>query len=209
MNKKEVLTTLGASLLVISAFTLPQVFASGNGNSDSSLKNKPNFNSANREAIEEAITNNDYASWKSSVGDNNPFTGKITEDNFSRFAEAHRLMIQAKTIMEEMGLEGRMGMDMNMGERGGHGMNQENLTALNNAFTNNDYTSWKSLVGDNNPMSEKITAENFSRFAEAHRLLSEGKMDKAKTIFNELGLDRGVGKGFGGGRMMKGSVSDK
>jgi len=200
MSKKEVLTTLGASFLVISAFTLSQVFA-GNNNQDNGQKNRPNFNPANQEAIEEAITNNDYTAWKELVGENNPLLDKITEANFSRFAEAHRLMIQARNIFGELGLEGHMGMGMNMGPgKGGYGMNSENFSALQEAFQNNDYNTWKELVGDNNPMSDKITEANFSRFAEAHQLLSEGNKDEAQTIFDGLGLNRGMGKGFGGGR---------
>lgn len=43
---------------------------------------------------------------------------------------------------------------------------------------------------------EAVTAENFPRFAEAHRLMAEGNFEEAQIIMEDLGL-RGAGAGRG------------
>ncbi len=62
------------------------------------------------------------------------------------------------------------------------------------------YEAWvaavKEVRGEDCPMLEQITADNFDRFAEAHE-----HMQAAHAIFEELGIERGFGKkgmhGFG------------
>ena len=66
----------------------------------------------------------------------------------------------------------------------------ERHEAMTQAFENNDYESWKNLMGDN-PIAEKITAENFSKLAASHKLMQEGKFEEAKKIREELGLNFG------------------
>ncbi|MDD4333152.1 MAG: hypothetical protein PHT51_03500 [Patescibacteria group bacterium] len=73
-------------------------------------------------------------------------------------------------------------------------INSEKRDAEQKAFVNNDYDAWKALVGDN-PVTEKITKDNFAKFVEAHRLMSEGKFQEAKVIFDELGVNPGGGFG--------------
>jgi|GEM_PF-3596503 len=68
-------------------------------------------NFANRAAVEQAITNNDYAAWKIAMGDN-PITEKITADNFSKLVKMYNLMDEAKQIREELGLNAGPGGKM-------------------------------------------------------------------------------------------------
>jgi len=69
------------------------------------------------EAVQEALDNGDYNAWKEAVGENCPMLEKINEGNFSRLVEAHELRQEAKSIMEELGVE-----KDNFGQgRGGHG----------------------------------------------------------------------------------------
>lgn len=67
------------------------------------------------------------------------------------------------------------------------------------AFENNDYQAWKSLMDDRGRVIEVINQDNFSKFAEAHRLASEGKFEEARTLREELGLRNGSGERRGSG----------
>lgn len=69
---------------------------------------------------------------------------------------------------------------------------------METAIEAGDYEAWKALQPENSPMLETITAENFARFAEMHRLLEE-----AGAIAEELGLPGHHGFGMGNGLMMK------
>lgn len=60
---------------------------------------------AKRTAIDSAIEINDYDAWAKAIGENAPILEKINKDNFSKFAEAHNLMNQARDIMKELGVE--------------------------------------------------------------------------------------------------------
>ncbi|MEA3398461.1 MAG: hypothetical protein U9R06_01825 [Patescibacteria group bacterium] len=60
---------------------------------------------ANREAVQAAIEAGDYNAFASAIGENSPFAGKITPENFDRFIEAHESMEKGRSIMEELGIE--------------------------------------------------------------------------------------------------------
>jgi len=178
------LLSAGGSVLAASKFN-PKQAPPGGGRQDN-----------NRIAINQTFDNGDYTAWKNLMGDN-PITEKITADNFARFAEAHKLMEagktdEAKAIMDELGLTG---IGMGRGGFNHGGCNQENHQAIMDAITNGDYTAWKNLMGDN-PITEKITADNFAKFAEAHKLMLAGQTDEAQKIMTELGLDHGFGMGM-------------
>lgn len=72
----------------------------------------------------------------------------------------------------------------------------ENRGAMDQALESGDYETWKEF-GGNGRIADIITADNFDRFVEAHRLAKSGDMDGAKTIFDELGISTPEGKGFG------------
>jgi len=80
---------------------------------------------------------------------------------------------------------------------------QAEKTAIEQAFTNNDYTAWKTLMeAKKNEMlkriedfSAKINEETFSKMSEMRKLISEGKTEEANAIRQELGE---IGFGFGG-----------
>lgn len=74
-------------------------------------------------AMTEAFENNDYNAWKELMDGKGRVTEVITEENFARFAEAHRLaqegnMEEARQIRQELGLQ-----NGNM-HRGGQGNGQ-------------------------------------------------------------------------------------
>jgi len=55
------------------------------------------------------------------------------------------------------------------------------------AVESNDYNAWKELVAGRR-VTEVINEENFSKFAEMHNLIKEGKYEEAGKIREELGL---------------------
>ncbi len=64
--------------------------------------------------------------------------------------------------------------------------------AIEAAINAGDYSAWVAAVGEDCPMLDKITADNFSKFVEAHRL-----RQAADQIMTELGIEK-MGRGFGG-----------
>lgn len=80
----------------------------------------------------------------------------------------------------------------------------ERHTIMTEAFVNNDYEAWSALMDGRGRVTHVITAENFSRFAEAHRLAQEGDFEGANQIRAELGLripnGERVGANYGKGQ---------
>ena len=86
--------------------------------------------------------------------------------------------------------------------RGDSGVQGPNYTperheAMTQAFENNDYNAWKELMSGKGRVTQVVTEENFSQFAEAHELAAEGKIDEAKQIRQELGLGLRDGSSHG------------
>ncbi len=91
--------------------------------------------SADKEAMQSAIENNDFSAWKTAMENRvtqkqqhlSDLSGKINEDTFNKMVTAHQLRQEGKTdearaIMEEMGFQqGRGGKGMGMGMGLGQG----------------------------------------------------------------------------------------
>lgn len=83
----------------------------------------------------------------------------------------------------------------------GPNYSMERHTAMEKAFENTDYSAWKNLMQNRGRVTQVITKENFEKFAEAHELMEDGKVEEAKKIRQELGLDLKNGSGKNGGGM--------
>jgi len=166
----------------------------------------------NQQAIMEAIENKDYTSWKKIMDEQNAKMAEfITEENFNKIAALHEAMQSGdkettQAIREELGapvmglgMFGIMGKGAHKGFDKDKGVTSEQQVEIQAAIESGDYEAWKTLMGDN-PVTEKITAENFSKLAESHKLMQEGKFEEAKQIREELGLNFGRG---GMGRFQK------
>jgi hypothetical protein len=73
-----------------------------------------------RAAIDVAIADNDYVTWKNLVNNTpqgNMLLEKITEDNFAKYAQMHEYLLQAAKIAEDLGLP-QPGDGMHRGIRG-------------------------------------------------------------------------------------------
>lgn len=90
-------------------------------------KRGPNYTPERHEAMQKAFESNDYAAWKAQMGGFGA-TRKVTKQNFVRFSEMRKLMLEGKTteanaIRAELGLgqgggQGR-GMNANRGQNQG------------------------------------------------------------------------------------------
>lgn len=77
----------------------------------------------------------------------------------------------------------------------------ERHEAMEKAFENNDYNSWKSLMNGRGRVTQVINEKNFSQFAKAHELAEQGKTAEANKIRQSLGLGLQNGQGYrSGGR---------
>lgn len=83
---------------------------------------------ARRAAMQTAVNSGNYNTWvtavKAQMGDKAPILSKVTADNFTQYAEAHKLMEQAREKLSAIGIDGGegMGMGAGMGRGRGHGM---------------------------------------------------------------------------------------
>jgi len=102
-------------------------------------------------AVQTALKNKDYNAWVTAVkaiDEDAPILAKITEDNFSKLTEANGYMEKARTIMEELGVQGEGMMGMGKGRGFGPGRhggncsgdctahNPDNTPATNNTQAN-------------------------------------------------------------------------
>jgi len=80
----------------------------------------------------------------------------------------------------------------------------ERHTAMEAAFAKKDFNAWKKLM-EGRGATQKVTAQNFAKFVEAHNLAEAGKTDAANKIRAELGLGlkNGTGMRQGMGRTVK------
>ena len=73
----------------------------------------------------------------------------------------------------------------------------ERHEAMAQAFENNDFGAWMEQMEGKGRVKDVINEGNFARFAEAHKLMLEGKTDEAAQIRAELGLGLKNGSGQG------------
>jgi len=86
----------------------------------------PYYTEERHEEMTKAFENNDYNAWKELMGGRGRVSQVINEENFPRFAEAHRLALEGKTeeatkIRQELGLGLQDGSGKGIG--GGFGRN--------------------------------------------------------------------------------------
>jgi hypothetical protein len=78
---------------------------------------------------------------------------------------------------------------------GAHNCSPERHQAMELAFENNDYNAWSALMQGRGRVTQVVNQENFAKFAEAHKLAEQGKLEEAHKIMQELGL--GIRNGSG------------
>ncbi len=119
MSNKNLIIGTSALVAVIlaGAFSVSQAYRG-----DYSQKG-PNYTPERHEAMTKAFKNNDYQAWKKLM-EQNQFQGRvmgvINEENFAKFAQMHRLMIESKykeanQIRAELGLQNQDGKGIGAG----------------------------------------------------------------------------------------------
>lgn len=96
---------------------------------DPSVKG-PNYSVERHTAMTKAFESGDYTAWKNLMQNRGKVTQMVTQENFSKFVEAHKLALQGKTveaqkIRQELGLGLHNGSGKNAGGmRTGRGLNR-------------------------------------------------------------------------------------
>lgn len=126
MEKKQYLLAAFLGLLVTTLVVSSTSFAFGGKRGDDSNVND------NREQMQTAITNNDFATWQTAMNTRvvemrqqaTDLESKINQDTFNKLTQAHQLMQagkidEAKAIFDELGM---FGPGMGKGHMDGRGM---------------------------------------------------------------------------------------
>jgi len=64
---------------------------------------------------------------------------------------------------------------------------------MQNVMENGTYEEWKTIVESRPKMTDHITAENFAKFQEIHKLKQAGNYEEAKELWEELGIEKKFG----------------
>lgn len=117
INKK---IALGVSALVLGgALLAPRLVEAYRG--DPSVQG-PNYTVERHEAMAKAFAKKDYNAWKNLMqGNNGRVTQVINSSNFGKFADAHNLALQGKTV-EANKIRAELGLGLRNGSGNGQGM---------------------------------------------------------------------------------------
>ncbi len=172
-HKKRIIISLAAFIFLVS-ITAGPVFVSAlmevNGQRTAEII-------AKNTAIEQAIINNDYATWRNLETDNN-IKAKVNVNNFPQYVQAYRLLQagkieEANLIKEQLNLRNRIASNFGT------------TSQLDSAIRSRDYNLWRSIVGS---QDLTVTAANFDSFAKSYELIEAGKIQRANTYFKFLGF---------------------
>lgn len=106
----------------IGAFTISQAALAYRGNPE---QTGPNYSPERHAEMQKAFSSNDFNAWKEQMNGRGRVTEVVNEQNFSRFVEMRKLMLEKKydeanKIRAELGLGQGNGQGMH---RGGNGTN--------------------------------------------------------------------------------------
>ncbi len=115
---KKITLGLGALAIIgIAGLSASAVFAY---QGDSTVKG-PNYSADRHAAMEQAFENKDYNAWKGLMTGNGRVMQIINKDNFAKFADAHDLAEQGKTV-EAQKIRQELGLGLNNGSGSGCGL---------------------------------------------------------------------------------------
>jgi hypothetical protein len=122
-------TTIGLGAAVLALAGMAALVGSTFAYQGNPAAHGPLYSAERHTAMEKAFENKDYEAWKSLMQDRGQtrVTQVVNKDNFAKFAEAHELAEEGKTVeaqkvRQELGLGLRNGSGRGMGQ--GRGMHQ-------------------------------------------------------------------------------------
>jgi hypothetical protein len=123
MMKGKTLLVGAAALIIGGAALTPQLVSAYRG--DPNVQG-PNCSPERHEAMTQAFESHDYQAWAAQMQGKGRVAEVVNEENFDRFAEAHRLALEGKTeeaaqIRAELGLGVRGGPSSEKGQGQGQG----------------------------------------------------------------------------------------
>lgn len=117
MNKK--ILSVGVSFAALTAIVLiPSVSMAYRG--DFSVKS-PNYTQERHEAMQKAFDSVNFTEWKNLMEGKGRVTQVVNKDNFAKFVEAHRLMVEGKTD-DAKKIRQDLGLGLNNGAGKGQGL---------------------------------------------------------------------------------------
>jgi len=152
----------------------------------------PNYSPERHKAMETSLEEGNYRAWEELMGDRGRVAEVVTEENFAKFAQAHKLVEQgdlegAREIREELGLN--QGFQRGGLYKNGKGVDSETREKMWQALETGDYESWKNLKSDR-PFVQGLSQEDFEKLVEVHNLRQEGNFEKASKIKDSLGMSK-------------------
>jgi hypothetical protein len=126
MRNKYIALGAVAALGIAGAIAISQGALAYRGNPD---QIGSNYSPERHAEMQKAFENKDYNSWKSLMNGRGRVTQVVNEQNFPRFAEMHKLMLEKKydeanQIRKELGLGQGNGQSNGQGQGSGKGMKQ-------------------------------------------------------------------------------------
>ncbi len=125
-------------------------------------------NSENNTALTDALKSGDYQAYLRALDDiYQKYRAGITEEKFNEIAKLEQERSQNLASL------------------------QNTRTKIENALETGDYNAWKEAIGSltGNPNGiDKITEDNFPKFAEMYKAKKEGNNAEAKRLADELGI---------------------
>lgn len=127
-NKKKILSIASIALIITAGAGLTAYAYQGDY-----TKKGPNCTPERHEEMTAALEKVDYEAWKGLMNNRGRVKDVITEENFAKFAEAHKLAQEGKyeeadAIREELGLRTKNGKRMGAHHGGG---NRDGLNKMN------------------------------------------------------------------------------
>lgn len=134
-------------------------------------------------AIEAAISGNDYATWSSLVNDNN-LKAKVNAGNFSQFTNAYNLLEQGKMAEADL-IKKQLSLKQDFAAAAAKS------DEIRTAISNDDYDAWRVAVGSG--VEPQVDTSNFHQYTHSYWLIMSGNISGANRIKRKIGVKPVVG----------------
>jgi len=127
MKKKYIAMGAVAAAGIAGAVALSQGALAYRGNPN---QTGPNYNPERHEQMQKAFDNNDFNAWKEQMNGRGRMSQVVNEQNFSRFVEMRKLMLEKK-YDEANQIRKEIGLGQGGGQGTGQGRNRANFVDKN------------------------------------------------------------------------------